>query len=182
MSRKGKHTILDKLTLPVWTKREEIEEVAAEVMRRPALFRGIAELLFHEEAHVQGKAARVLSVIAAHQPRRVQPYKDLLIQEVAHSDHWVARYSFCSTITRLKLTPQDIEQVHKILLSYLDYDSGGVKAGAMQALAELTEIEPALKEEVLPLIESLTQTGTPAMRARGRNVLKKLYKKESRRA
>jgi hypothetical protein len=57
-----------------------------------------------------------------------------------------------------------------------------VKAGAMQALVELTQIEPELREEVLPVVELLTQTGTPAMRARGRNLLKKLYKVEKRQA
>jgi hypothetical protein len=182
MRLKDKGAILDMLSLPCWSTREEVGEVAAEALQRPSLIKGVAELLFHEEPFVRGKAARILAAIAERQPRRVQPYKDLLIQEIAHCEHWVARYSFCNLITRLHLTPQDVEQVRQILLAYLKEESNGVKAGAMQALVELTQIEPELREEVLPVVELLTQTGTPAMRARGRNLLKKLYKVEKRQA
>ena len=155
--------------------------MAAEALQRPSLIKGIAELLFHELPAVQGKAARILAAIAEKQPQHVQPYKDLLIQEVAHNQHWVARYSFCYVITRLELTPQDVEQVRQILMAYLDNDSIGVKAAAMEALVGLIRIEPGLKEEIIPVIELLTQTGTRAMRARGRNLLKKLYKTEKMR-
>ena len=172
--------MLGRLTLDSWSTTAEIEEVATAALQHPSLIEGVAEFLFHDAAHVRGKAARVLAVIAQQQPRGVQPYKDLLIQEVAHGEHWLARYSFCNLITRLSLTPGDVEQVKQILMAYLNDESNGVKAAAMQALVELTRLQPALKEEVLPIIETLTQTGTPAMRARGRKLLKRLYRAENR--
>ncbi len=44
----------------------------------------------------------------------------------------------------------------------------------MQALTDLAQRDPALRSQVAPLIERLTETGTPAMRSRGRKLLKQL--------
>ena len=44
----------------------------------------------------------------------------------------------------------------------------------MQALADLAAADPKAKSQIRPLAEELTQIGTPAMRARGRKILRKL--------
>jgi hypothetical protein len=44
----------------------------------------------------------------------------------------------------------------------------------MQALADLAATDPRLKSQIKPLLEELTQIGTPAMRARGRKILRNL--------
>jgi hypothetical protein len=49
-----------------------------------------------------------------------------------------------------------------------------VKTFAMQALASLATPDPNLKSQIRPLLEELTQIGTPAMRARGRKLLRNL--------
>jgi hypothetical protein len=47
-----------------------------------------------------------------------------------------------------------------------------VKTCAMQALADLAFTDAKLKSQIRPLLEELTQIGTPAMRARGRKLLR----------
>jgi len=49
----------------------------------------------------------------------------------------------------------------------------------MQALADLAMRDELLLARVVPLIDRLTQTGTPAMRARGRKLLKQLGRLEA---
>jgi hypothetical protein len=44
----------------------------------------------------------------------------------------------------------------------------------MQGLADLTRHDPSLLPEVLDMLRILSRSGTPAMRARGRILLKKL--------
>ena len=44
----------------------------------------------------------------------------------------------------------------------------------MQGLAELTLQDPSMKDEVLDLLRELTRSGTPAMRARGRHLVKQM--------
>ena len=64
--------------------------------------------------------------------------------------------------------------------SWLESESSIVKTMAMQGLADLTRQDASLMEEVLDTLRILTRSGTPAMRARGRMLLKQLEGQESR--
>jgi hypothetical protein len=60
------------------------------------------------------------------------------------------------------------------LRTYLEDQSSIVKTAAMQGLADLTRQEASLLPEVLDTLRILARSGTPAMRARGRILLKKM--------
>jgi hypothetical protein len=68
-----------------------------------------------------------------------------------------------------------IEQSVAILFGYLEDRSSIARTFAMQALADVALRDGALRKTVLPVIEHLTETGTPAMRSRGRKLLKVLW-------
>jgi len=61
-----------------------------------------------------------------------------------------------------------------ILTGYLADESSIVKTFGMQALADLAEQDTSLLDQVVPLIERLSKTGTPAMRSRGRRLLARM--------
>ena len=61
-----------------------------------------------------------------------------------------------------------------MLRSWLDDRSSIVKTCAMQGLASLTRWNPAMLPEVLDMLRLLSRSGTPAMRARGRILLKRI--------
>jgi hypothetical protein len=56
---------------------------------------------------------------------------------------------------------------------YLDDRSSIVKTFALQALTDLSQNDDALRAKVKQLLEAAVHSGTPAMRARARNLLKK---------
>ena len=64
----------------------------------------------------------------------------------------------------------------QILLGYLEDPSSIVRTFSMQALADLASRDERLLAQVMPLIERLTRTGTPAMRSRGRKLLRQLQR------
>jgi hypothetical protein len=165
---------LKRLTLGFWCSRAELEQLADAVLRHPKRIEKLLRLIFHENPRVQAQAARILVRVADKQPGCVQPYKDLLIEEVANGKQWIVQVSFCKIIPQLKLTVREVNRVVKLLLEYLNEERSVVKVCAMQALFDLALMRPKLKEEIFPLIESMTHTGTPAMRARGRLLRKKL--------
>jgi hypothetical protein len=51
----------------------------------------------------------------------------------------------------------------------------------MQGLADLALEDPALRPMITELIRSVARTGTPAMRARGRKILRQLEQAPERR-
>jgi hypothetical protein len=180
MLSKDYESKLKRLTLGFWASKEELEQLAEEALLKAKRIQMLMELIFHEEPQAQAQAARVISRIADRQPSSLQAYKNLLIQDVTPIEHWIVRVSFCKVIPKLKLTAQEVNLVVKILLDYLNDESSVVKTCAMQALFELTLIDPELRDEIMPLLELLTHTGTPAMRARGRILHKKLHKTNNR--
>jgi hypothetical protein len=80
----------------------------------------------------------------------------------------------CQLLPRLELTAEERQVVINILEGYLNDKSSIVKTFAMQALADLAMEEVGLRQEIIGKIEALTASGTPAMRSRGKKLLKKL--------
>lgn len=152
------------------------EEVAAEVLADDSLFPDLFEGLLSDDAIIRSRAAHALMQIAPTRPDLVRPYKEVLMQDVARIKQWEVREQLCKILPRLGLTRAEIAYAVEIFRGYLNDKSSIVRTCALQALADLTEMEPSLKPEIMPTIEELTQTGTPAMRARGRKLLIKLRK------
>jgi len=50
-----------------------------------------------------------------------------------------------------------------------------VKVNTLQALSELIDTNKALKQEVMPVISRAVETGTPAMKARAKQIFKLKY-------
>ena len=77
-------------------------------------------------------------------------------------------------LTRLELSAHETKTVTHILFDYLTDDSKIVVTFAMQALADLAIKNAAVSNRLLKAIEKLTQTGSPAIKARGKKLLPKL--------
>ncbi len=77
-------------------------------------------------------------------------------------------------LPRMELSPAERRQALNILLGYLEDESKIVKTFTMQGLADLAQQDPTLRDEVIPVLVELTASGSPAMRSRGRQLLKQL--------
>jgi hypothetical protein len=69
------------------------------------------------------------------------------------------------------MTPKERDHAVSILFDYLEDKSSIVKTFAMQALADLAQDDSRLRKRIVPILEFLTASGTPAMRAPGRKLL-----------
>ncbi len=77
-------------------------------------------------------------------------------------------------IPRLKYTPQEGEVVIHALNNYLSHKSKIVRVSALEALTDLAERNKSILKEVTKTIRFHTETGSPAVQARGRKLLKRL--------
>jgi hypothetical protein len=83
-------------------------------------------------------------------------------------------------VPRLDLTKKERAVAVDILFDYLRDRSSIVKTFAMQGLAELAGEDLSLRTKILPLLEELTEIGTPAMRARGRKLSQHLNQQHAK--
>jgi hypothetical protein len=130
--------------------------------------------MLEDDPLIRMRSADAVEKITARHPEYLQPYKAKLIREVAASTQQEVRWHVAQMIPRLDLDPVELEIVVEILLTYLDDSSKIVNTFSMQALADLAEQQPDLRPRIIPYLEGLTRTGSPAMRNRGQKLLKQL--------
>jgi len=102
----------------------------------------------------------------------LEPWKEALLEQLAADPEKGVRWHVAQMLPRLRLTTGERDHAIQILMGFLADKSSIVKTCSMQALAEFAIQDPALQPEIVPLIERLTTSGTPAMRSRGRKLLK----------
>ena len=124
------------------------------------------------------RAADVMEKVSRERAMLLAPYKAQLLSLLAEAAQQELRWHLAVTIPRLRLTASECRKAAEILKTYLEDGSSIVRTFAMQGLADLARQDAALLPCVTELIRALTRSGTPAMRARGRMLLKELEKRQ----
>jgi hypothetical protein len=150
------------------------EEALAIVRRDPRKIGALMKCLWDSDPCIAMRAADVMEKISRERVPFLRRYKRELLGLAAETTQQELRWHLAVTIPRLQLTVAECERFAAILQNYLDDRSSIVKTFAMQGLFDLTGQNPNMREQVTELIRSLSRTGTAAMRARGRHLLKQL--------
>jgi hypothetical protein len=149
-------------------------EVADLVGRRPRQLPHLIECLWDPDSLVRMRAADAAEKLSRDNAVLMQSYKGPLLGLLAEETQQEVRWHLASIVPRLRLTRCECRRVAEILRLYLGDRSSIVKTFSMQGLADLISQNASLRPTVLELLRSLSRTGTPAMRARGRILLRRL--------
>ncbi len=149
-------------------------EVAAIVLARPRRISALIECLWDEDPGVAARAADALERASHQKPSLLAHWKDALLGLLAEARPNKLRWNLALMLPRLELTPPETVRAMAALRDYLDDRSSIVKTAAMEGMAGLARQNAALLPEVLDTLRILSRSGTPAMRARGRILLRKL--------
>lgn len=144
------------------------------VLKNPALFAELMACMLDGDRLVRMRAADAVEKVTRIHPEWLAPWKGALLGDISALEEKEVRWHVAQLLPRLGLTSSERAIAVGILLGYLNDPSSIVKTFSMQALADLAEEDEPLRDDVLPLIERLTLTGTPAMKSRGRKLLKQL--------
>jgi HEAT repeat protein len=148
-------------------------EVARLVLKEPRRFRELIKCLWHENPVVRSRAADAAEKVSPKKPRLLDRHKVELLGLLAESEQIELRWHLAAMVPRLHLTPAERQRAIAALHHYLNDRSSIVKTSALQGLADLAQDDGALRGKVKQLLEDAVQSGTSAMRARARNLLKK---------
>ncbi len=145
--------------------------VVRDVLRDPELFAAVVEGLSNNDALVRMRCADVVEKVSRAHPEWLRPYKKRLLGIAASACEQELRWHLAQLMPRLDLDKTERRRMEAILLTYLSDKSRIVRTFAMQALADLAIGDPALLRRVSPLIDRLSRTGSPAVRARARKLI-----------
>jgi hypothetical protein len=174
------HPVLKKLSGGDRRSIGRSNEVVAEVLAQPAQFRHVFAGLGSSDPLVRMRAADAAEKITERRPELLQPYKMKLLAIAGGTEQQEVRWHAALMIPRLKLTAKQRAVAVDILFDYLRDRSSIVKTFAMQGLASLADSDFSLRTKILPLLEELTEIGSPAMRARGRKLLRHLNRQRTK--
>jgi hypothetical protein len=168
-------------------------EVVELVRKNPKRVRQLLECLWDEEPAVAMRAADALEKLTRRRSADPDPamkpllaelqrnWKAPLIGVLAEATQNKLRWCLAAMVPRLALTASECERVAGVLESYLEDQSSIVKTCALQGLADLARRDGSLLPEVIDLLRIHSRSGTPAMRARGRMLLKQLESARAKR-
>ena len=155
------------------------DQAVEAVARNPTRFAELFGNLFDSDRRVRMRAADAVEKVTRDRPGLLHLWKRALLEQISALEEKEVRWHVAQMLPRLKLTAAEESAAVRILIGYLDDESSIVKTCAMQALADFAAADRRLRSEIVPLIEQLTVTGTPAMRARGRKLMKRLVPQQT---
>jgi hypothetical protein len=155
-------------------------KVAALVLRRPTLFPELMRGLWDSDPLIRMRAADAAEKVSFHNPTLLQPFKTKLLRMLDETTQQELRWHLAQMVSRLHLPKKDRMRATFALRTYLDDKSSIVKTCALQAMADLASTDDDLILEVQKQLTTLTKTGTAAMKARGRKLLRQLERKRPR--
>ena len=152
-----------------------VDEVVQDILRNPSLFEEVFEGVLDDDPIVRMRSADALEKVSSKHPEYLQPFKKRLINEVSKIKQQEVRWHVAQMFSYLEVNERERDQIINILLSYIDTsDSKIVKTFSMQTLADFAGKDKVVRPKILKILEELVKTGSPAMKSRGRKLIKKL--------
>jgi len=160
----------------------EIVDWIADMPRRvPALI----ELMWDDDPGVAGRAADVLERIMREPSpavlRAVEGYKEEIIGLLRDARFAKLRWNLALMLPRFSLSVAECRRISAVLQGWQEDPSSIIKTAALHAMADLVRQNPESLPAVLDLLRMAGRSGTPAMRARSRILLKAMERPEGKR-
>jgi len=152
----------------------QANEVKQLVLRQPRRFAELLECFWDEDPIVRMRAADAAEKVTVARPELLKPHKQELLGLLAQAEQIELRWHLAVLVTRLELSKPEGERAAAALHRYLEDRSSIVKTFALQGLADLARQGSHLREPARQALEESLRTGTAAMKARARKLLKEL--------
>ncbi|MGB6973425.1 MAG: hypothetical protein WBD67_01950 [Terracidiphilus sp.] len=149
-------------------------QIAHRILAEPRLAAQLVELLWDDDPGVANRAADALERASFHRPELLVPWKSALLGLLPEARFNKLRWNLAFVVGRIPLSVPQARRAASTLQTWLDDRSSIVKTAALHCLADLTRSDPSLLPDVLDILRTKGRSGTPAMRARSRILLKKL--------
>ncbi len=170
-------TIYDLLTGNDLRSIGKSNEVVSMVIRDPELFGEVFNGIFHEDKVIRARCADAVEKIAKESPEYIQNKKEILLKNLEKFNQKEIIWHVAMVLDYLELTKKEIDKSLNMLYKWLnESDSIIVKVACMQTLANFALKNKLPLKSVRDEIEKQMINGAPAVKARGRYLLKKFGK------
>jgi hypothetical protein len=149
-------------------------QIAKLVLSEPQRLAELLKCLWDEDPIVRRRAADAAEKVTVTRPELLNPHKQELLGLLAEAEQIELRWHLALMVPRLALASPERQRAAESLHRYLEDRSSIVKTFALQGLADLAWQDPSLRELARRACEEGLRTGTAAMKARARKLVKGL--------
>ncbi|MCX6169540.1 MAG: hypothetical protein NTX65_09375 [Ignavibacteriales bacterium] len=149
-------------------------EVVSLVTSDPLLFDEVFAGIFHEDKLIRARCADAVEKVSRKYPQYIQKKKSIILKNLYKFEQKEVIWHIALMLGYLKLNNKETNNVVAQLFDWLDSsDSIIVKVACMQSLAAHAMKNKKLVKTVRDEIEKQIINGAPAIKARGRHLLKR---------
>ncbi len=154
------------------------DEVVKLVTSDPLLFDEVFNGIFHEDKVVRARCADAVEKVAKKFPAYIQKKKKVILNNLQHFNQKEIRWHIALMLGYLKLTTREMGQASGYLFQWLNNEESIiVKVMCMQTLADFALNNRNILKSVNDEIRKQMINGAPAIKARGKKLLKILEQK-----
>ena len=170
-------TIYDLLTGNDLRSIGKSNEVVALVTSDSELFDEVFDGIFHEDKVIRARCADAVEKVAKRFPEYIQKKKKIIIKNLDKFNQKEVVWHIAMMLGYLKLTKKEVDKSFNQLYKWLNKsDSIIVKVMCMQTMADIALKNKPLIKVVRDEVEKQMINGAPAIKARGRHLLKEFEK------
>ena len=152
---------------------DDLDKFVAQAIENNRLVAEIVALSNHNKANIAARAIWIVRKITENSPELLSKYKPILLHDLTQSPFWEVKAELCHIIPKLKMDYEEIKGAIAFFKNNLNDKSKIVKAWSLDALYELSKIEPKIAPEVQKLLNIALEDEAASVRARVRKILKK---------
>lgn len=136
------------------------------------------EIIFTAPHPINQRAAGVIETVTRSSPAFIIPHVDRMINSFTEFKVDGVKRNFMKIFTRTDFNEEQMGLLTDICFDCImnNKESIAVRVFAMETLYNISNTYPDIKKELILVIEEVMQLGIPAFIARGRGILKKLFK------
>ncbi len=149
-------------------------EVAQEIEKNSLLFGSVFSGLYDSDPVVRMRSADVIEKVTRNRPELLLNHTSEIISILTSADQQEVCWHMAQIAPRLEYTANEENQVITALKNYLSHKSKTVRVSAIESLAIFAERNSSILNEVIDVIKSQIETGSPAVQVRGRKLLHRL--------
>ena len=153
-------------------------EIVADIEKDSTHIEKVFSGFYDSDPVVKARCADVIEKATIGRPELLSNHKQDIISILQDETQQEVCWHMAQIIPRLKYTPAQEKEIIAGLNRYLLHRSKIVRVCALEALTDLAKKNPMIVREVIKTIRFHVKTGSPAIQARGRKLLKRLKTEE----
>ncbi len=166
-------SVLDKLRGGDLRSIGRSNEIVVDIEEDSTIIEKVFPGLYDRDPVLKARSADVIEKTTRNRPELLLNHKKEIISILRDETQQEVCWHIAQMIPRLKYTPEEEKEIVDGLNKYLSHKSKIVRVSALDALTDMAEKNQAIVKEVINKIRLHVETGSPAIQARGRKLLKR---------